>query len=376
MNRPLRSTKLLFAPLLLATIGSSIGCASDPPPPPVAPTVTAPARPAPAPPAPAPTADKPATPAPAEGDRFAKVEMKVQRVAGDVYMLEGAGGNIGVLAGEDGIVIVDDEFAPLAPKIRAALKGISDKPIKFVINTHWHGDHTGGNAVFSADGPIVAHENVRKRLIDGRPAYEAGGKMRDAIPPAPKEALPVVTFEDSVAVHVNGEDVRAIHAPHGHTDGDAFIFFPKANVVHMGDDFTLPGLPFVDVGSGGSVRGLIGAMDKAIATLPADVKVIPGHGALSTLEDVKKLDATLKDIVKIVDGEIKKKKTLDQVKAAKVLAKYDEMGKGFITTDAFLETVYKELTEKPAAKPADAGKKPAADAAAPKKPAPPAPPAH
>jgi len=357
MNRPTASR---FSALLLGLlVVPCAGCAAEPPPPPSPPTVTAAARKAPPPPEVKPVA-APEPAAPPVDDRFAKVTIEVQKVSGNVYMLKGAGGNIAVLVGDDGIVIVDDQFAPLAPKIRAALKGISDKPVKFVVNTHWHGDHTGGNVAFSNEASIVAHENVRKRLLEGRPAIEIAGKTRDPIPPAPKEALPIVTFEDSVSIHVNGEDIRAIHVPHGHTDGDSLVYFPHANVVHMGDDFTMEGFPFIDVASGGSVRGLVGAIDKAVALLPADVKVIPGHGTLSTLDDVKKFSAAVKDVVKIVDAEVKKKKTLEQLKAQKVIAKYDDLGKGFITTDSFLETVYKELTAPPAAPTKPAGAAPPA----------------
>src|ERR1035441_7012670 len=181
---------------------------------------------------------------------FSKVQIKVTKVAGTVYMLEGAGGNIGVSVGEDGVVLVDDQFAPLAPKIREAVKGITDKPIKFVINTHFHGDHTGGNAQFSPEAPIIAQENVRKRLKEG--GMVAGTEVKAAS----KEALPVITFNDRATVHLNGEDIRAIHFPHGHTDGDSVIFFPQSNVVHMGDDFVTYGFPFVDVRSGGGVSGL------------------------------------------------------------------------------------------------------------------------
>ncbi|HEY5241509.1 MAG TPA: MBL fold metallo-hydrolase, partial [Polyangiaceae bacterium] len=266
---------------------------------------------------------------------------------GSVYMLEGAGGNIGVSVGDDGIVLVDDEFAPLAPKIREALLGITDRPIKVVLNTHWHGDHTGGNAIFGADAPIVAHENVRKRLIAGAPARTVGGKSMDAIPPAPKGALPILTFDDQVMVHLNGEDIRAIHFPSGHTDGDVVIWFTQSNVVHMGDDFVTYGFPFVDVASGGSVKGLIAAIDKVIPQLPAEVKIIPGHGKISTLDDMKKLSATLKDCVKLVQAEAQKGKTLEQVQQAKPLAKYDDLGKGFIKPDAFVETIFKELTAPP-----------------------------
>src|SRR5262249_5353495 len=183
---------------------------------------------------------------------FDKVQIKVTKVAGTVYMLEGSGGNIGVSVGEDGILIVDDQFAPLVPKIQAALKGISDKPVKFVLNTHWHGDHTGGNEKLGALAPIIAHTNVRKRL--GSESTTRTGQKR---PPSPKAALPVITFDDRLTVHLNGEDIRAIHFPSGHTDGDAIIFFTQSNVVHMGDDFFSGQFPFIDLQSGGTVKGYI-----------------------------------------------------------------------------------------------------------------------
>ena len=191
------------------------------------------------------------------------MEIKVTKVAGNVYMLEGSGGNIGVSVGADGIVMVADEFAPLAPKIKAALKGITDRPLKFVLNTHFHGDHTGGNAPFGKDAPIIAHENVRKRLETGAAAN------------AP-EALPVITFNDRASVHLNGEEIRAIHLPNGHTDGDSVIFFTKSNVAHMGDDFVTYGFPFVDVSAGGTVSGMIDGLEKVLTQLPSDVKIFPG----------------------------------------------------------------------------------------------------
>ncbi len=261
-------------------------------------------------------------------------------------MLEGAGGNIGVSVGDDGIVVVDDEFAPLAPKITAALRGITDKSVRVVLNTHWHGDHTGGNAaMFAATGaPIVAHENVRKRMLAGAPAREVGGHKMDPVPPAAPEALPIITFDDKVSVHLNGEEIRALHVASGHTDGDVVILFTKSNVVHMGDDFVTYGFPFVDLASGGSVKGMIAALDKLAAELPADVKVIPGHGKVSTVDDMKKLSATLKDCVKLVEAEFRKKKTLKQIQDAKLLAKYDDMAKAFISADAFVETIFDELS--------------------------------
>jgi cyclase len=270
---------------------------------------------------------------------FSKVQIKVTKVAGSVYMLEGAGGNIGVSVGEDGIVIVDDQFAPLAEKIQTALKGIADKPVRFVINTHWHFDHTGGNAYFQKQGPIIAQENVRERLKNG------ANLLGMDIKPAPKEALPIITFNDRATVHLNGEDIRAIHFPHGHTDGDAVIFFPQSNVVHMGDDFVTYGFPFIDLASGGSARGMIAAVEKVMATVAADAKVIPGHGPLSTVADMKPFVAMLKDCTARVQKGIDQGKTLEQLKQEKVLAGYEKWGgEGkFVTTDKFIETLYNDL---------------------------------
>ncbi len=278
----------------------------------------------------------------AQDDDLSKVEIKVQKVAGSVYMLQGAGGNIGASIGEDGIVMIDDEFAPLAPKIRAALKGVTDKPLRFILNTHYHGDHTGGNADFSKDGTIIAHENVRKRLAEG----SSMKAMKTTHPPAPKDSLPIITFNDRATVHLNGEDIRAIHFPHGHTDGDAVIFFPKANVVHMGDDFVTYGFPFVDVENGGSVSGMIAGCEKVLTMVPADAKFIPGHGALSSAEDVRKFINLLKETRAIVADAAKKGQKPAQMKANKVLAKYeDPYGKGFISTDAWIDLLYDDVTK-------------------------------
>ena len=236
-------------------------------------------------------------------------------------------------------MVVDDQFAPLAEKIQAALKGITDKPVRFVINTHWHFDHTGGNAYFQKQGPIIAQENVRERLKTG--GHAAGMDIK----PAPKEALPIITFNDRARVHLNGEDIRAIHFPHGHTDGDAVIFFPQSNVVHMGDDFVTYGFPFIDLESGGGVRGMIAACEKVMATVPADAKIIPGHGALSTVADMKPFVAMLKDSMARVQKGIEQGKTLDQLKKENVLAGYESCGGPgkFITTDKFIETLYNDL---------------------------------
>jgi cyclase len=273
---------------------------------------------------------------------FSKVEIKVTKVSGTVYMLEGSGGNIGACVGGDGILLVDDQFAPLAPKIKAALKQISDKPIRYVVNTHFHGDHAGGNAEFGAESTIIAHENVRKRLQEGG---TVGGS---AVQPAAKDALPVITFNDRATVHINGEDVRAIHFPHGHTDGDSIIFFPQSNVIHMGDDFVTYGFPFVDTKSGGSVSGMIAGVEKALALAPADVKIIPGHGPLSTVADARKFVDMLKETRGLVADAVKQGKTPDQMKQEHLLAKYEQLGKGFIKTDGWIDVLYADVTEKKA----------------------------
>jgi glyoxylase-like metal-dependent hydrolase (beta-lactamase superfamily II) len=284
----------------------------------------------------------------AQDQDFSKVEMMVHKVAGSVYMLEGAGGNIGVSVGDDGIVIVDDQYAPLAEKIRAALKSITDKPVRFVINTHYHGDHTGGNLEFQKTSPIIAQDNVRKRLEEGGVGGN-GGSMKHESKPADKGALPIITFDHQVTVHLNGEDIRALHVPAGHTDGDSVIFFPKSNVVHMGDDFVTYGFPFVDINSGGSVRGMIDAIDKVLAQVPADVKLIPGHGPISNVADARKFQTMMKDTLAVVQAAMKQGKTLDQMKQEKILAKWTPDWDGpdkFIKTDAWIETIYNDLSGK------------------------------
>jgi cyclase len=279
------------------------------------------------------------------GQDFSKVEIKVTKVAGNIYMLEGAGGNIGVSVGEDGIVIVDDQFAPLVDKIKAALKGITDKPVRFIINTHYHFDHTGGNAGFQKDAPIIAHDNVRKRLETGGTLGNLGSMKMDS-PAMPKEALPILTFNQDVTIHLNGENIRVLHYPNGHTDGDSMIFFAKSNVVHMGDDFVTYGFPFIDLAGGGSVEGMIKASEYVISQLPADVKVIPGHGPVSSIDDVRKFLAMLKDTRAVVEKAIKEGKTLDQMKQDKILEAWKQYSGAFINSDAFIETLYNDLTGK------------------------------
>src|SRR5207302_2505083 len=279
----------------------------------------------------------------AQDQDFSKVEIQVTKVAGNVYMLQGAGGNIGASVGEDGIVVVDDQYAPLADKIQAALKEITALPVRFIINTHYHEDHTGGNAYFQKQAPIIAHDNVRKRLAS-RGAAGNGGSVHFDAKPVAKEALPIITFDHDVTVHLNGEDIRALYFPAGHTDGDSVIFFPKSNVVHMGDDFVTYGFPFIDVDSGGSIDGMIDGVEKVIAQVPADVKIIPGHGPISSVTDVRAYLEMLKGTREAVAKAIKDGKTLDQMKQAKLLDPWKKYAGDFINADAFLETLYNSLT--------------------------------
>jgi len=279
----------------------------------------------------------------AQDQDFSKVQMKVSKVAGNVYMIEGAGGNIGASVGDDGIIIVDDQYAPLAEKIQAALKGITDKPVRFIINTHYHPDHTGGNAYFQKQAPIIAQDNVRKRLESGGGGGN-GGSIHMDTKPAPHEALPIITFDHDVTVHLNGEDIRALYFPAGHTDGDSIIFFSHSNVVHMGDDFVTYGFPFIDVESGGSINGLIDAVAKVISELPPDAKIIPGHGKVSNLDDMRAYVAMLKETRDAVQKALKDGKTLDQMKQAKLLDPWKTYSGEFVSQDVFLETLYNSLT--------------------------------
>jgi cyclase len=271
---------------------------------------------------------------------FTKVEIKATKVAGNVYMLEGAGGNIGVSVGADGILIVDDQFAPLADNIKSALNTLGDGQLKLILNTHWHGDHTGGNVVFGPEAPIIAQTNVRKRLA----TEQKSEFFKSTTPASPKEALPVITFDESLSVHFNGEEIRVIHFPQGHTDGDSVIFFTGSNVVHMGDDFFAGGFPFVDLESGGSVEGLIKNIAEIIPKLPAGAKLIPGHGKLSTAEDLKAFHRMLLETTDIVRKKMAAKKTLDQIKKEGLPEEWKPWGTGFIKTDMWIEIIYRSLS--------------------------------
>lgn len=260
---------------------------------------------------------------------FSKVEIKATQVSGNVYMLEGAGGNIGVSVGPDGILIVDDQFAPLADKIEAALRQLNPGKLKFVLNTHHHGDHTGGNAAFGAkEAVIVAQTNVRPRL--------------DADPKLPDAALPVVTFDRSVSLHFNGEEVKLLHVGPGHTNGDAIIHFTGANVIHMGDQYVSQGWPYVDFGSGGDLDGYIATQQAVLAKVGPDTKIIPGHGPLSTVEDLKNYNAMVVESVALVRKGLAEGKTLEQLRAEGLPEKWAAYGRGWITPARWIETIYNQ----------------------------------
>lgn len=271
---------------------------------------------------------------------FSNVEIKAIPVRGNVSMLEGSGGNVGVSAGEDGLLIVDSQYAPLSEKIKAALKTLNPGKTRFLLNTHHHGDHTGGNRNFGAEVTIIAHRNVRQRLMTEQKRGER------IIPPEPKAAWPVITVDQTLALHFNGEEIKVMHLPNGHTDGDCIVYFTGANVVHMGDDFFVGRFPFVDLNSGGSVDGLIKNIAQVIAQLPADVKIIPGHGAISTLEDLKIYHHMLTTTTELVRAKIKAGKNLNTIQSEGVPDEWKAWGSGFISTERWLETIYQASTAK------------------------------
>jgi len=264
------------------------------------------------------------------------VVIKTEKVGGNVYVLFGQGGNIGVSVGKDGLLMIDDQFERFADKIKAALKELgSDKP-RFLFNTHWHGDHTGGNTVFGADSIIIAHANVRTRLS----TPNSGGRQFKPLAPV---GLPMITYNEGLSIHFNGEEVRAVHFPNGHTDGDTVLFFTTSNVVHLGDDFFVGKFPYVDLNSGGSVEGLAKNIGELIKTIPADAKLIPGHGPISTLNDLKTYHQTIVETTSIVREKMKTK-SLEDIKKEGLPEKYKEWGTGFIKTDSWIETIYKSYS--------------------------------
>jgi len=263
---------------------------------------------------------------------FSKVQVKATHVAKNIYMLEGSGGNIGVSVGSDGILIVDDQFAPLAEKISAALKELNPGKLKFVLNTHYHGDHTGGNGIFGREAHIIAHTNVRKQL----------GAERNP----DKPGLPMITFDDSLHLRFNGEDIELVHVPPAHTDSDSVVYFTGANVIHFGDTFFSGRFPNIDLGGGGDVRGYIRNVEQAIRKVPEDAKLIPGHGPLSTIKELKAFHEMLVETSGIVQKAIDDGKTLDEIKAAGLPDKWKSWAVPTLSTTRWLELLYNGLRRK------------------------------
>ena len=263
-------------------------------------------------------------------DRFAGVEVKAQLVSGSVHMLTGAGGNIGVSIGADGTLIIDDQFAPLAEKIQNALTQLGGDRPRLILNTHFHGDHTGSNPNFGSSGAIIAHDNVRVRLAN-----------QDGFAPS---GLPVVTFAQQLTVHFNGDELAVIHLPNGHTDGDSVVWFKQANVIHMGDHFFNGAFPYIDIGSGGSVSGVIRNLEQVIQMVPADIKIIPGHGPMANIADLSKSLDTIKATQKIIQQGVSAGLSDSKIEAK--LSDYANWGKGFISTSRWISIIKSDLENK------------------------------
>jgi glyoxylase-like metal-dependent hydrolase (beta-lactamase superfamily II) len=283
-----------------------------------------------------------AAPVSAQQD-FSKVEIKSERLSATTYMLIGAGGNLGLSIGEDATFLVDDQFAPLTPRIEAAIAKLTAKPVRFVINTHWHFDHTGGNENLGKAGAvIVAHDNVRKRMS----TEQFIEFLNMTTKPEPRIALPVVTFTRDIAFHLNGEEIRVWHAPNAHTDGDAIVHFRTSDVVHMGDVFFNRIYPFIDTSSGGTIDGVVAAVDQVLAEISDKTKIIPGHGPLATKADLAAYREMLATVAARIKSAIREGRELEEVVAAKPTADFDAtFGKGFLPPHRFVEMVFRNLSK-------------------------------
>jgi cyclase len=283
-----------------------------------------------------------AAPAAAQQPDLSTVEVRVERVAPGVAVLFGAGGNIGLSYGADGNVLIDDQYAPLTDRILAAVERVSPGPVRFVVNTHWHLDHTGGNENLGTRGAvIVAHDNVRERMS----TEQFMARFNATLPASPKAALPVVTFAEGVTLHLNGDTMHIVHVANAHTDGDALVHWREANVIHMGDlyfkDFSFP---FIDEGSGGTFQGLIAAVKRALALTNEQTVVIPGHGPIATSADLAAWHDMLVYVRDHVGAAIEAGRTLEDIQAERPLARWG-MEQGFIKPDEFLELVHRHLAE-------------------------------
>lgn len=278
---------------------------------------------------------------------LSKVEIQSKQLGANLYLLQGDGGNIVALNGPDGVLMVDDEFGALAGKIRASLQRLgAEVPVRFVINTHYHFDHTDGNLAFGQAGAvIIATDQVHARLASGG-LITNGGAIHNEMPPAPPAALPTITYSEELTVHADGETVRVHHYPNAHTDGDSVVFFVNAKVVHMGDIYVRYGFPFIDTNGGGNVRGMIKACEDVIRKAATDTRIIPGHGEVASLADLREYATMLKDTSARVTQALAAGESLAQMKQENLLgawsARYSPP-KALIDTDAFTESLYNSL---------------------------------
>ena len=279
----------------------------------------------------------------AYSQEYDKVEISTIKLSENIYMLQGAGGNIGVCVGDDGVFIIDDQFAPLTAKIKSAIAKLSSKKVRFVINTHWHYDHVGGNENMGEAGAvIVAHQNVRKRMSTDQ-FMEFFNKK---VPSAPKTALPVITFTRDITFHLNDEETRIFHAKEAHTDGDAIVFFEKSNVIHTGDIYFSGMYPFIDKSSHGSVDGVIKAARHILDIINDDTKVIPGHGPLSNKAELTVYVEMLVSLRAKMSTYIAKGKTLEEIKKIGLSKDFDpKWGGGFLSPDKFTQILYEDLSK-------------------------------
>ena len=272
---------------------------------------------------------------------FTNIGLETVHVSGNIYMLEGvngfAGGNIGVSIGDDGILIIDDQFSEMNEKINTALADLKPGKPKFVLNTHWHGDHTGSNIHFSTDATIIAHDNVRKRLMQEQ------SNMFGTSPASPKEALPVITFDQSLTIHFNDETIKVLHLPNGHTDGDSIIYFTESNVVHMGDHYFNGIFPFIDINSGGNVLSFAKNVKKTIDSIADDVKIIPGHGPLSNKQELITYYKMLQDSIQLVQQKIDKGMTQEEILENGLPDNLKAWETGFIKADTWLSFIYRSI---------------------------------
>ena len=271
----------------------------------------------------------------AQGQDFSGVEIKAEKLNDTTYMLVGAGVNIGLSVGEDAVFVIDDQFAPLAPKIKAAIARITPKPVQFVLNTHFHFDHTGGNEALGKDGAlIVAHDNVRRRLSSEQLISFIGARQ----PASPKVALPVITVAGELSFHINGDEVHAFHVPRAHTDGDLIVHFRKNDVVHMGDVYFNGFYPFIDSSSGGTADGVVAAVDRVLALATDKTKIIPGHGPLATKSELQAYRNLVASVTQRIKNLRREGKTDTEIRAARPSAEFDATyGGGFIKPEQFIQ---------------------------------------